>query len=274
MSALPPNIRERLDELLVAQTLGELSAAERAELDTLLANPEAARLARETEAAAAALLLAFKDEAPARMPADAKARLFATGRTIVGPSGAAPGAHGPGSSRAAIGWLIAAALAVVAAVGWLRPPRTVTVEKPVVVQPPAEPTAAERFAALLADPATRTVTLAAQADPAAQGVTGQAVWNNEKQQGFLKLQGLAVNDPAQLQYQLWIFDGTRETYPVDGGVFDIQQASIDPATGEAIIPMRPKLSVGAPAAFAITIEKPGGVVVTDKSRLLLLGAAQ
>lgn len=275
MSAIPPNIRERLDELLVAQTFGDITSAERAELDALLANPDVAKLAAETDAAAAAMLLAFKDAAPARMPADAKARLLSKGQAMVAPRsvGTTP-SRGDSSGRAVIGWLIAASLAVVAAIGWLRPtppPQTVIVEKPAVVPP--EPTLEARLAKLLAEPGTKTVQMAGQDKPRSQGASAEAIWNNDKQEGYLKISKLGPNDPKVDQYQLWIFDKARATYPVDGGVFDISQAQVS-ASGDIIIPMHPALKVTDPAAFAVTIEQPGGVVVTDKTGLVLLGAAK
>lgn len=67
-------------------------------------------------------------------------------------------------------------------------------------------------------------------------------------------------DPAQRQYQLWIFDRNQdEKTPVDGGVFDIT------SDGEVIIPIRAKLRVAEAYLFAVTIEKPGGVVVSRAS---------
>jgi hypothetical protein len=41
--------------------------------------------------------------------------------------------------------------------------------------------------------------------------------------------------------------------------------------GRVLVHFRPKLNVGDPAAFAVTRERPGGVVVTDQSGLILLG---
>jgi len=53
-------------------------------------------------------------------------------------------------------------------------------------------------------------------------VRGEVIWDAQRGGGYLKLTGLPVNDPQREQYQLWIFDGTRdERYPVDGGVFNI-----------------------------------------------------
>ncbi len=96
-------------------------------------------------------------------------------------------------------------------------------------------------------------------------MSGDVVWNGQRQAGFLRISGLAVNDPAAFQYQLWIFDEARRAYSddvaVDGGVFDIDQA-----TGEVIIPIRSKLPVAEPFLFAVTTEPPGGVVKHNPDR--------
>jgi hypothetical protein len=55
---------------------------------------------------------------------------------------------------------------------------------------------------------------------------------------------------------------------LDGGVFDI------PTTGEVIVPINAKLQVREPFMFAITIEKPGGVVVSSRERLPLLAKVE
>jgi hypothetical protein len=44
--------------------------------------------------------------------------------------------------------------------------------------------------------------------------------------------------------------------------------------GETIVPIQAKLKVLKPAAFAITIEKPGGVVVSTQERLPLLAVVK
>jgi anti-sigma-K factor RskA len=110
--------------------------------------------------------------------------------------------------------------------------------------------------------------LGATKDPAAAGVTGDVVWDPATQRGFLHFSGLAANDPAVHQYQIWIFDGARDKrFPVDGGVFDI------PAnTSDVVIPIRAALMVHKPAAFAVTVEKPGGVVVSGREHVVVLGA--
>ena len=82
----------------------------------------------------------------------------------------------------------------------------------------------------------------------------------------MRFRGLAANDPAVEQYQLWIFDAERdEARPVDGGVFDVPSTDSD-----TIVPIDAKLPVSRATLFAVTIEQPGGVVVSSRERLPLL----
>jgi hypothetical protein len=41
---------------------------------------------------------------------------------------------------------------------------------------------------------------------------------------------------------------------------------------EVVIPIRASLMVRKPAAFAVTLEKPGGVVVSGREHVVALGA--
>jgi hypothetical protein len=181
----------------------------------------------------------------------------------------------------AYGWLAAAACLVLAIFGWERSPPMApvpvapapiaAVPNPPIVAPapePAPPTPAEERAALLAKSDSLKITLGATKDPAAAGMSGDVVWDPSTQRGFLHFTGLAANDPAVHQYQIWIFDAGRDKrYPVDGGVFDV------PANGgEVVIPIRATLMVRKPAAFAVTVEKPGGVVVSGREHVVALGA--
>jgi len=101
-------------------------------------------------------------------------------------------------------------------------------------------------------------------DPTKGTDLGDVVWSTGAQQGFMTFLGLPINDPTKEQYQLWIIDPSRDEKPVDGGVFDIA------SSGESIVAIRAKLRVDKPTVFAITVEKPGGVVVSDQRRLPLL----
>jgi len=81
----------------------------------------------------------------------------------------------------------------------------------------------------------------------------------------MRFQSLAVNDATKRQYQLWIFDAARDQrFPVDGGVFDI-----DASTGDVVVPISPKIKVSKATLFAVTVEKPGGVVVSKRERIVL-----
>jgi hypothetical protein len=102
------------------------------------------------------------------------------------------------------------------------------------------------------------------ADYPADSPLGEVVWSTAAQQGYMTFTGLAKNDPTKEQYQLWIIDPSRDEKPVDGGVFDVVNAA------ETIVPIQAKLRVDQPTVFAITVEKPGGVVVSDQKRLPLL----
>jgi anti-sigma-K factor RskA len=106
-------------------------------------------------------------------------------------------------------------------------------------------------------------------DPASAQAEGDVVWSPSRQEGFMRFRGLAPNDPKQSQYQLWIFDAERdERYPVDGGVFDVRP------DGETIVPIRAKLPVAHPKLFAISVERPGGVVVSGRERLPLVAQVE
>nr|MDJ0975527.1 anti-sigma factor [Planctomycetota bacterium] len=95
-------------------------------------------------------------------------------------------------------------------------------------------------------------------------VEGDAVWNVKAQSGYLRFKGLKANDPTKAQYQLWIVDPGRDAEPVDGGVFDIPEGQ-----DEVVIPIDAKLAVTDPKAFVITLEQPGGVVVSEGPHLLI-----
>jgi anti-sigma-K factor RskA len=93
-------------------------------------------------------------------------------------------------------------------------------------------------------------------------ITGDVIWSDEKQTGYMRLKGLPKNDGTKETYQLWIFDKTQDkATPIDGGTFDVT------ADGEMVIPINAKLKAKGPEMFAITIEKPGGVVVSKREKL-------
>jgi len=265
---------DRQEKLLVDRALDGLPEEEARELDQLGATGEESF----DYAAAAAALAALDPAADAeklpealaeRVLADAARRTAwaAPPRASTRPWTAV---RRPRWDRGrATGWIAAAAAAVVAILGWTRSPRVVERVQVVEVRPPPprEPTAAERRAALLSDASdVRTAAWSAGADPAAKGATGDVVWSPSRQQGYLRIRGLAANDPRVLQYQLWIIDAKRDAaQPVDGGVFDV-------VDGEVVIPIRAAIRVFEPKLFAVTVERPGGVVVSKRERMVLTAA--
>jgi anti-sigma-K factor RskA len=128
-------------------------------------------------------------------------------------------------------------------------------------QAPRSP--AEQRAALLAS-GRALVRSSWSAGPDATGaaVRGDVVWDPQTQTGFMRFAGLRANAPSQEQYQLWIFDAERdERYPVDGGVFDIA------GNAEVVVPITARLRVSKVTLFAVTVERPGGVVVSSRERI-------
>ena len=78
-----------------------------------------------------------------------------------------------------------------------------------------------------------------------------------------------MNDKTKETYQLWIFDKTQDAKtPIDGGTFDVN------SDGEVVIPINAKLKAQEPAMFAITMEKAGGVVVSDRKKIAALAKVE
>jgi anti-sigma-K factor RskA len=99
-------------------------------------------------------------------------------------------------------------------------------------------------------------------------MTALVTWSKFEQRGILEVDGLKPNDSGVGQYQLWIVDAARpDSPPIDAGIFDIH------SDGKAIIPFSAKLQVTKPAAFAVTYEQPGGVVVSKGPMLIVVKAS-
>lgn len=251
---------ERLLDLLALRATAGLDTAEAAELERLLAaSPEAGEL--ETAAAAVDLALQASDpEADAPLPAALRETIVADGARRVAGAGA-PAAdldrareerRRRGVGAGTIGWLVAAAALIVAVTVGVR-------DRDVAPVPPAE-----RRAELLEREGTLRVAWNRPEIDEYRDVEGDVVWNTALQEGYLRLRNLPANDPAERQYQLWIVDPARDAEPVDGGVFDVPAGA-----GEVVVPIHAKLGVVDPAAFAITSEQPGGVVVSEGPLLVV-----
>jgi anti-sigma-K factor RskA len=267
--------RQRIEELLAGDVLGDLSQEELRELQALPRDGYDELFSSLERTAAAVNLAGLKSTEP--IPPNLASRLRLSGRQFLeqefakaqstaasetnGNEVAPAGMVRPGggvSLREVAAWLGLAVAILICVTLWYD-----------ARQPGAPPTQtasiSERRQALLSDSdeLIRT-TWNAGTTPFPEAVDGDVVWSNEKQEGYMRFVGLPVNDPVVEQYQLWIIDPLRDEVPIDGGVFNITQL------GESIVPIDPKLTVIQPKAFAITIEKPGGVVVSKQERLPLL----
>jgi hypothetical protein len=296
---------QRLVELLVQRAVDGLNSAERAELKALLEEENYVDAGR-FEYTAAALLLAgdVENTVPEEMPDSLRDRLYAQAEmfeatmappprqqrssgqpqviSIAGRSRSSAPTPAPSMGQPAIGkqstrkpsssyswqakagWFAAAASVLIAVAGWW--PRLETGDQ---VSPDVVPVATvmkQEREKLLAQQGVVQRTWQTTQDPAASGVTGDVVWDPKSQNGYVRFRGMQANNATQQQYQLWIFDGTRdERYPVDGGVFNIPAGQ-----NEVIIPIKAKLEIRDPAMFAVTIEKPGGSVVSSRDRIVVL----
>ena len=100
-------------------------------------------------------------------------------------------------------------------------------------------------------------------------ISGDVVWSDEMQAGYMRFRGLPPNDPGKETYQLWIFDKTQDkATPIDGGTFNV------PADGEVVVPINAKLRAQGPEMFAVTLEKPGGVVVSKREKIAALAKVE
>jgi hypothetical protein len=294
-------LEETTVDLLLKQVTEGLSPAEQRELD-VLDSAVSSEWLRDFERAAAAITLAGSADAgplPAALAqkiASQADQHFASVRHALLPTAAAadrkiadletaramaslervPAPYASRNGR--YGWLAAAACLALAVFGWMRTPVATLVPtaqiptSPVVApvaKPVLPPTPAEERAALLAKTDSIKITLGRTKDSGSARMSGDVVWDPSSQRGYMHFTGLAANDPTVHQYQIWIFDGTRDKrFPVDGGVFDVPAAAND-----VVIPIRAALMVRKPTAFAVSVEKPGGAVVSGREHIVALGAA-
>ena len=255
---------DRILDLLADETTVGLADHELAQLDDYFhahADEDRDGLACAAAAIHLATLPDVSDPPPALMAALASQAAAHFARQAITPSGAShPGGHQRAPfSRSSQPWkrLAIAALVVIAVGGWWlalsRKSDTTDVPGPI-----------EQLAMLESE--ARDVVHApwASDQEGYESVAGEVIWSDSKQCGFMRLSALPVNDPKVAQYQLWIVDPDRDKNPVDGGVFNITDA-----LHEVLVPIDAKLNVSRPTVFAITLEKPGGVVVSDGPLLVI-----
>lgn len=276
MTKLDAQTEDRMIELLADRALGSLAPDDAAELARLLR--QYPQLDTDVlDMAAAALTLACEKTPFEPLPQALADKVHRTltdemAKTVVDPPGAMarpaapkrePDARAPARAPAKsgkprvsavtyIGWAAAAVFFLAAAGTWR------------MTHPSAVPLANER-ARIMAEPDSVKTVFAALKDPAAAVAQGDVVWSTREQRGFMRFKGLAANPRDKWVYQLWIFDADQDDkFPIDGGVFDV-----DPSNGDVLVPIQAKIHVNKPTQFVVTIEKPGGVVVSKRERVAM-----
>lgn len=276
-------------ELLAAIALGEIDPDEMDQLNEFPRDRDEANLF-ELEKTAAALHVALDRETSEMMPEQLRRKIVEQGLQMVRPTGieatedqpaaktstspaASPSPHAYHeereraatikaasriSSREVLAWA-ACALAIFIALGIWQ-----------VKRPTAETilSAAQARSKLISEAVDLVQVTWADGKTPIGKVTGDVIWSNQQQAGFMRFLDLPINDPTKEQYQLWIIDPARDDEPIDGGVFNVT------SSGESIVPIQAKLQVLKPSAFAITIEKPGGVVVSTQEKLPLIAVVK
>jgi hypothetical protein len=244
--------RDRLWELLADRATQGISEPESRELDALLRQyPDVDADAMDRAAAVVDIALASP---AAPMPAALRDRIAANIPNQVR-STAPIAVVGKKNPLAKLGWLAAAACLALAAIAWW--PN---------LQPHASP-ASDRLA-LMSKPGTIKGSWGEWSDTDVKaeipGVQGDIIWNESEQRGFMTFKGLPAADPAKQVYQLWIIDDRGMGQRISGAIFDAR------GPGEVVIPITPQIKTKNAAAFAITIEQPGGTWVSDMKRRVVI----
>ena len=261
------NLRELIDDLLVKKAMYGLSAEEQKQLTNMQREEGVADESLSFELAAASVATGSLEKTES-LPASLRERILAdAGTHFAKPSPAAAETSPRASMFAWLGWAFAtvALIALGLNVYFTRQDNTRANIPPTPTPSPEKTlTPGDMRQALMASAQDLAkATLGAGAVKEVQPV-GDVVWSDEKQTGYVRVSGLPKNDPSKQQYQLWIVaENQNPKTPVDGGTFDIT------TDGEVIIPIDAKVKVQNPQAFAITLEKPGGVVVSEKPHVAL-----
>jgi len=282
--------RELYLDLLTKKAISGLDDSEQAQLAQISESGETDDF-RSLEMTAAAINLAGLAEEP--MPAHLYSKISAdAGQYIGAASTVADSASVPKSEESPIltkeqifskprsrtwfgwlGWAAAAAACIALAVNlWFTRTQPAPVERaqnaPPVETPP-NITPAQAREEMLRSGAGMVKASWTAGNVKNMQVAGDIVWSDAKQTGFMRFRGLPVNDPSKGTYQLWIFDKTQDkATPIDGGTFDVN------SNGEVVIPINAKLKAVGPEMFAVTMERPGGVVVSKREKIVAIAKVE
>lgn len=257
---------EILTDLLIAKAAYGLTEAESRQLAELDENQNDASI----EMTMAAFAVADFGEKPEAMPDALRSKILVGADQFFGVENVEDlqptFTLGPPARTPLLSWLGWAVAAVAISALSLNLYITQFAPQPqVVVAPPIDkPRSVEelRNELMVSAPDLEKASWSAGKMPELTDVSGDVVWSDKQQTGYMRLKGLPANDPAHEQYQLWIYEENQgDKTPIDGGVFDVAE------NGEVIIPIEAKLRTKNPKMFAITIEKPGGVVVSKGEKV-------
>ena len=257
--------RMELEGLLASRALGALDESEERRLSELaqsVGSDDFERYDRLVGELTAVLEAEAPEDAP-MLPPSLAARLVEQGQQALAAAGKESSTgprlvedRPPTPSRS--GWFAWSGWAVAAALGAL-----LIAQRPEVVVPtPLD----ELRSAMASTPGAIEIAWTSTEDPAAQSASGDVVWSEVDQSGMMRFRGLEANDPGSSRYQLWIFDAERDArYPIDGGLFDVPAGA-----DEVLVPIDARLDVSEPTLFAVTVESPEGVVVSDRERIVMI----
>jgi hypothetical protein len=88
-----------------------------------------------------------------------------------------------------------------------------------------------------------------------------AIWDPEQQTGLLTIENLPASDETQ-DYQIWVSDPAYPD-PVKGGIFHVA------AGGKMALAFKPDQPVTQAVAFAVSLEKKGGVAKAEGTLVML-----
>ena len=273
--------KELLYDLLTKRVIYGLDADEQAELNSFDPDVVEAEF-RSLEIAAAAISMASLEVEP--MPEHLAASILenapSAGQSAVEPTAPVFTAADVFNKRPRtsmlgwLGWGVAAVLLVVLGLDVYhdriepRMEQAKTVEQPPQQQPRVLTPAEQREQLMRSAPDMVSASWA-PGNMKDMQVSGDIVWSDAKQAGYMRFHGLPANDPSKATYQLWIFDQTQDkATPIDGGTFDVD------ANGDVVVPINPRLHAAKPEMFAVTMEKPGGVVVSKREKIAVLAKVE
>ncbi len=91
------------------------------------------------------------------------------------------------------------------------------------------------------------------ADPDYTGATGEIVWIPGEQRGYVRAKGFPAYKSEMATHQLWAIDPARDSLPISCGTLDL------PGDDTPVL-FECRLSNVSPESFGVSRERPGGVV--------------